>query len=499
MNFILKKKEHRIMLFMAALFFTSLVTIYFIKLYTMRLPLYDHGSYYYVIENLRLNHSWIYFREGYTHWLGIHFSLITLLIVPFHYISSSPMTMLILQAFVASIGVHAMYLIGKHFFKDDSEWTFRLILVLAYISYLPLSFSLSWDADVLRFAPAFILYFLYFAILKNNDLKAIPFALILISTRETLPLLIAGTGIYIFIFNKNRLRGSIYFLTGVAIFLFLNFYLMPYFRQANPNLYPTGGPTYLKYQYPYISGQSISEITIFLMTHPLLVLKNIFFVPSYKLLIFAGLFALLLFIPLVRLRYLLITIMTIGIYSLSVEPSIFKYQGQYLLEIFMPFFISFAHGLKDIKDSRLKFISTDNLLKMAVVLFISSFMFNFSAYAYTAFQPYLKHKDTIENIKYVIKTDQFKLKDKDAAIFVHNRIGLLLNWHKYMATLYNFNNVYESYLKDPEIKRWYYISFDTEDYGATEFVYHLQDMEKIKKLGFKKIYGYNEFSIYKKE
>ncbi len=499
MNFISKKKENLIVFLMAALFFISLVTIYCIKYYTMRLPLYDQGSYYYVIENLRLNHSWIYFREGYTHWLGIHFSLITLLIVPFHYISSSPMTMLVLQAFAASIGVHAIHLIGKHFFTDDSEWKFRLILVLAYISYLPLSFSLSWDADVLRFVPAIILYFLYFAVLKNNDLKAIPFVLILISTRETLPLLIAGTGIYILIFNKTRLRGSLYLLTGIAVFLFLNFYLMPYFRQANPSLYPTGGPTYLKYQYPYIEGQSISDISIFLLSHPLIVLKNIFFVPSYKLLSFAGLFALMLFIPLIRLRYMVISILTIIIYSLSIEQSVFKYQGQYLLEIFMPLFLSFAHAFKDIKDKRLKFISTDTLLKIVLVLFLSSFIFNFSAYAYSSFQPYFKHQDTIENIKHVMKTDQFKLSEENAAIFVHNRIGLLINWHKYMATLYNFKNVYKSYLNDPDIKKWYYISFDTEDYGATELVSHIRDKENLGKLGFKKIYEYNEFTIYKKE
>ncbi len=499
MNFILKKNENRIIFLMASLFFASLVSIYCIKYYTMRLPIYDQGIFYYIIENLRLNHSWIAYREGYTHWLGIHFSLITLLIVPFHYISSSPLTMLILQAFTASIGVHAVHLIGKHFFTDDSESKFRLILVLAYVSYFPLSFSLSWDADVLRFAPTIILYFLYFAVLKNDDLKAIPFAIILISTRETLPLLIAGTGIYLLIFNQNRLRGSIYFLTGIAFFLFLNFYLMPHIRQTNPYVWSTEGPTYLNSQYSYIEGRSISGIIMFLLTHPFTVLKNIFFVPSYKLLTFSGLFALMLFIPLIRLRYLLITLMTIGVYSLSDHPSIFKYQGQYMLEMFMPLFLSFAHGLKDIKDNRLKFISTDKLLKITVVFFISSFIINFSIYSYSSFRVYYKHKETIENIKHVIRTDQFGLRDKNAAIFVHNRIGLLLNWHKYMTLLMHFNREYDSYSRDPEIKKWYYLSFDTEDYGKNEMEAHIRDRGKIDKLGFKKIYEYNEFSIYKKE
>ncbi len=499
MNFISKKNENLIIFCMAVLFFTTLISIYFIKYYTMRLPLYDQGIFYYIIENLRLNHSWIAYREGSTHWLGIHFSLITLLIVPFHYISNSPMTMLILQAFAASTGVYAVYLIGKHFFTDDSDWKFRLILVLAYISYFPLSFSLSWDADVLRFAPAIILYFLYFTVLKNNDLKALPFALILISTRETLPLLIAGTGIYLLIFNKERLRGSIYFLTGIAFFLFLNFYLMPHIRQSNPYVWSTEGPTYLNSQYSYIKGQSISGIITFLLTHPLTVLKNVFFVPSYKLPVFAGLFALMLFIPLIRLRYMVISLLTIGIYLLSDHPSIFKYQGQYLLEMFMPIFISFAHALKDIKDNRLKFISTDKLIKIAAILFISSFIINFSIYAYSSCRVYFKHKDTIENIKYVIRTDQFGLRDKNSAIFVHNRIALFLNWHKYMTLLMHFNREYDSYTRDPETKKWYYLSFDTEDYGKNEMEAHIRDKDKIDKLGFKKIYEYNEFSIYKKE
>jgi len=500
MDSISKKKENLIILCMAALFFFTLVTIYFIKYYTMRLPLYDQGAYYYLIENLRLNHSWINYREGYTHWLGIHFSLIALLIVPFHYISSSPMTMLILQAFVAATGVHAIYLIGNYFFKVESEWKYRIIIVLAYISYFPLSFSLSWDGDVLRFAPAVILYFLYFAILQNNDLKAIPFALILISTRETLPLLIAGTGIYILTFNKQRLRGVIYFLTGIIIFLFLNFYLMPYFRHINPNvMYPTGGPTYLKSQYSYIEGQSISGIFIFLLTHPMIVLKNLLFVPYHKLLVLTGLFAFLFFIPLMRIRYLVISLLTLWIYYLSDSSNIFKFQGQYLLEVFMPLFISFAHALKDIKENSLDFISTDKLMKMIILLFLSSYLFNFSSYAYKSFHAYFKHKDTIEKIKYVISTDQFHLRDKNAAIFVHNRMGLFLNWHKYMAVLMNFEREYYSYLGDPEIKKWYYLSFDTADYGTLEMEAHIRDMEKIAKLGFKKIYVYNEFSVYKKE
>jgi hypothetical protein len=274
---------------------------------------------------------------------------------------------------------------------------------------------------------------------------------------------------------------------------------MPYFRQANPYIWGAEGPTYLKYQYTYIEGKSIPEIVIFLLTHPLIVLKNVFFVPSFKLFSFAGLFALFLFIPIIRIRYLVVTILTLGIYSLSDTPGISKYQHQYLLEIFMPLFISFAHALKDIKDNELKFISTDKLLKLLVVLFFTSFVFNFSTYNYKSFRAYLKHKDTIENIKFVIKTDQFGLNDKDAAIIVHNRIGLLLNWHKYMTALMNLNRDYDTYARDPEIKKWYYIAFDTADYGNTEMESHIRDKDKIDKLGFKKIYEYNEFIIYKKD
>jgi len=196
---------------------------------------------------------------------------------------------------------------------------------------------------------------------------------------------------------------------------------------------------------------------------------------------------------------MVISLLTIGIYLLSDHPSIFKYQGQYLLEMFIPIFISFAHALKDIKDNRLKFISTDKLIKIAAILFISSFIINFSIYAYSSCRVYFKHKDTIENIKYVIRTDQFGLRDKNSAIFVHNRIALFLNWHKYMTLLMHFNREYDSYTRDPEIKKWYYLSFDTEDYGKNEMEAHIRDTDKIDKLGFKKIYEYNEFSIYKKE
>lgn len=489
------KHEKLIVGLMIVVWVLLLISVYILKYSSLRLVHSDQGIFWYVIENLRNSHSWFDFSYDYCHRLGAHFSILLLLFVPLHYISNSPLVMLVVQAIVAGTGAYAVYLISRHFFTNEKDSIYRILCVVAYISYIPFLKALFFDFDLTRLAPAIILFFLYFAVLKKRDLAALPFALLLIMTRETLPLIIAGAGLYMFFFDRERLRGSVYLISGLLIFLVLNFVIMPYFLHSNPNyIFGKSGLPYMSH-YQNINGSGIGSVFISLLSNSTDLIKNFFIVPKVKWLNFFILIASLGFIPLLKPKYMVIPVFTIFIYYLATSERIFIIKGQFFCEIYPVFFISFIAGLKWIKE-KYSINIRKILCSFLFTFFIVSLLYNFADYTIRHIGFYNQYSD--ENR--IIKSDPLKIRNDDhAALITPGRLFFSFGWKKYMTNLARYDLINDLVKKDSNIDKIYFIMLDDKDIGENDYMLYHQMIPLIKQDGFIEAYKYKNFIIYMKK
>lgn len=474
--------------------------IYIFKYQSLQLRFADQGSFYYLIGQLLHNQSWFDFSTDFAHRFGAHLSLTLFFFVPFQLLFDSPLTMLFLQAFIISLGAYPAYMIGRHFFTEAAEGSYRLLLPLAYLCYIPLLKANLYDFDTVKLAPVIMLYFLYYAVLKKNDKAALPFMLLLILTRETLPLIASGAGVYFFFFEKERVRGLIYFVSGLLIFYLMNFQLMPYYRLHYPNfsIFEKEELAYLKLRYGYIAGNGFADTVKNIILHPLVFLNGFLLTPAFKWPNLIGLIALLLFIPLFRLKYFVVSVFSVLIYFASDIDVQFVYKHQYFSEMFPPLFLCFAHGLKYFKDTPFKLRLVEKLKQrfiiISVVFFAGCAVSQYGMWIAQSLGIRSKHAELIE----VIKSDPLKIKEKnDAAVLLHNRLFPYFGWHKYLTQTLHFENAHSIYMQQPDVKDLYFIELLDSDFAGNQ-EQQKKIIDKIKAAGFKEVFNHKTMVIFHK-
>ena len=159
--------------------------------------------------------------------LGVHFSLILYLFAPIYAIFQNPKTLLILQSFMVGLGVLPLYLIAKE--KTQSIY-FALILGICYLLY-PAVYNITlFDFHELAFAPALILFALYF--LETRRYKYFwMFLALSFFVKEDIALSGIFIGLYITLTKKEKKLGALVSIVSLIYFIATIKIFMPFFGQ----------------------------------------------------------------------------------------------------------------------------------------------------------------------------------------------------------------------------------------------------------------------------
>lgn len=197
---------------------------------------------------------------------AVHFDPILALMVPFYWIYSGPETLLIIQTVILGLGALAVYLIAKNILKNKF---YSIMFAIFYLLYFPVQRANLFDFHPVTLATTFLLFMIYFSLIKKNGLSFLFFILSLL-TKENIGLITFLWGIYL-IFRKKEIKfGLIVSLISVVFFVGALFFIIPYFRQ--------GVHFAAKYFGDY--GDSPSKIFPGLLRSPNIVIKSLFSTPS---------------------------------------------------------------------------------------------------------------------------------------------------------------------------------------------------------------------------
>ncbi len=262
--------------------------------------------------------------------LSQHFQPIFLLIIPFYVFYQSPITLLLIQIVVVSLGVLPIYWLSTDVL--DSRIA-GIVFSIAYLSYPAINYIVLLDFHPVALAMTFLLYTFYY-LQKNDNTKFWIFLVLALMCKENISLVVIMLGVYISLGMKKKVMGAIVSVLGLAWFLFAMFVVTPYF---------SGVSFYYVVYYSYL-GKDLTSIIQTLIFHPIFVLRNVvtFIKVGYLLLLFIPLG----FTSILSPSHLLISLPIFAQNLLSGHPFQHSIYTQYNSPIIPFLFFSAIYGLK---------------------------------------------------------------------------------------------------------------------------------------------------------
>ncbi|MFH0979753.1 MAG: DUF2079 domain-containing protein [Candidatus Roizmanbacteria bacterium] len=158
--------------------------------------------------------------------LAIHFDPILAVFAPFYKIYEGPEVLLICQVLVVGLGAWAIFLIAEKVLKKK---LISLIFAVNYLFYFAVQRAVLFDFHAVTLATTFLLFALYFNLVKKNKLYFI-FVLLSLLTKEHIGLVVFLLGLYLFFIKKEKKTGLITSFLGLVFFIITVYFLIPYFR-----------------------------------------------------------------------------------------------------------------------------------------------------------------------------------------------------------------------------------------------------------------------------
>jgi uncharacterized membrane protein len=247
-------------------------------------------------------------------YLGDHFSLIYLALLPAYALVQRPETLLVLQTLLLALGVWPVYLLAR--LKLEPGFP-RLTWVLAYFLFLPVAFINLYDFHELALAVLPLGFALYYLERRRLGL----FLLCLLASfliKEELPLVGAGFGLYLLL-GKRDVRVGLGVLAGsVAAFLALVGLIIPAF----------GGGHYQYFAARYGQlGAGPVQIVATVVTNPGRLAQTLF--QAQKLKFVLGIFGPVLGLTALSGWALILVLPTLATLLLSDYPPQFSLTSQY--------------------------------------------------------------------------------------------------------------------------------------------------------------------------
>lgn len=223
-----KKLFNNYILVVLVLFFSVIYSFYSISSHLrFKTFAYDLGIYDQIIwlaSRFKAPYSSIL---GYFAW-GDHFTPTFLLLAPLYWLWDNVMMLLLFQAFFLSLGAVPIYLLSVKKIKN------RLIsfsLSFAYLLFFGFQNAMAFDFHPLTLAPTFLAFLFYFYEEKKWWLFWL-FFLLMLGLQENLALLSIGLGVFLLLQYRDWKKGAGVSFLGLSWFLFVVFFIAPYFRQG---------------------------------------------------------------------------------------------------------------------------------------------------------------------------------------------------------------------------------------------------------------------------
>lgn len=225
---------------------------------------------------------------------------------------------------------------------------YGILPATAFALYFPLWFNALFDFHVDHLAVA-ILFGFFFLERAGRIWPAVLLALILALVKEPFALQTAACGLYLLLIRKCHLEGFILIVAGFCYFYFVSHYLQPYFTMGGLK----GALDFPAYSW---LGNNLSDMIIFMVTKPHIVLGEIFS-ESGKIRYFFYIFGVLGFISLLRPGILIVALPVMAISLLSRVENHSGLFYHYTAGLIAPLTIAFAEGLPKARKiwSRLNF------------------------------------------------------------------------------------------------------------------------------------------------
>ncbi len=252
---------------------------------------------------------------------AIHFEPLMLPISLLYIFAPSPKTLMLLQAIVVGSGAFPVYWIACRRLASPLA---GLGFATAYLLYPALQSAELFDFHAVTLAAAFLMFALYFMLTRNN-VGLIIACLLSLSTKEEIPVDIIMIALAILLFQRRRRLG--FFLIGLSIaWLALSLAVMHAFS-------PLGHSSTVS-RYSYL-GSGPLQATIYILTHPLLLLRNQILSPNGTFNLHS-LFGSLAYLPILSPQVFVLAVPALLINLLSSDPRMQTGVHQYSAEL-VPF------------------------------------------------------------------------------------------------------------------------------------------------------------------
>lgn len=339
-------QKYRIEIFLWAAI--TLFVVYFSfaainRLYTFRANYFDLG----IMDQVVYNTSRGHFLEMTnpqsqvnTSRFAIHFDPLLALFAPLYWLRPDPRTLLIIQAIVVGLGAYAVYLIGNKLIKNKLT---SLLFALSYLVYFPNQRAVIFDFHSVVFATTFLLFMMYFSLVKRYWLMVGCMFLALL-TKEHVGLVTFLYGLYLFFIKKERTYSLI--VASISMFFFVTtvMYIIPTARQG----------AHFALQYFDEVGESPRDIFMNLLTNPSIIAEKASSEDGFSYLrrLFTPHFMLAAFAPfelLIALPEILINLLSS---SGNMRAIYFHYNAIIVPFIFLSVIVGYTRVTRMVKDHR---------------------------------------------------------------------------------------------------------------------------------------------------
>jgi|GEM_PF-6639822 len=201
--------------------------------------------------------------------LGMHMSLILVLLAPFYYLWQDPRIFLFFQSLFLGLGAIPIYLIAYHRLKDRF---ISLVFAFSYLLHPFLSRVNLTDFHEVDIAIPLVSFSFLFLIKRKFKLYLI-FLFLSLMVKEDVSLAFLGLGLYAF-FRVDRRIGAITFITSLVWLILAMKVLIPVIREKTA-IFPEEKTEYeylVRYQH---LGKSLNEMAKTVILHPIPVFKTI--------------------------------------------------------------------------------------------------------------------------------------------------------------------------------------------------------------------------------
>jgi uncharacterized membrane protein len=281
----------------------------------------DLGYYVQLTWNLAQGHG-PYVSLPEMHAWGDHLSPIVYLFVPAFWLMPSATVLLVGQSVLLALGALPVFGIARHRFQDERPAAALAILYLLNPSLHGINVR---DFHAAALAIPLLLAAIYFAEVGRPWLFVLATVLTLMC-REDAALPVMGLGVWLALSQRRWLAGGAIALGALTLLAVEVRWVIPYFRQE---------PYAHLGRYAHL-GQSLGEIILTLVTHPLRTVGGLLTVR--RLVYLVALLAPLGFLPLLGARDLLGALPALAQNLLSSDPILYYHRTQYQAFV-LPFLI----------------------------------------------------------------------------------------------------------------------------------------------------------------